>query len=118
MPDEVERWLYRAGALVDEVPHPDELCGIRPEEEALLDGMRRSSGMAGQRRLGGGGTTKVGEDSDEDEPRDHHRYDCGVAGCDKSFYHEHVGIRTETQDGLLVSESQVASSLGGFGLVK
>lgn len=105
--DAVENWLDMAGALIDEVPHPDLLCGIRPEEEALLDDMRR---LIGTNAVGRGRTTRVGGDDDEDDHRDHHRYDCGVAGCDKSFYHEHVGIRTEAQDGLLVSESQVASS--------
>ncbi|KAL3792702.1 hypothetical protein ACHAW5_005807 [Stephanodiscus triporus] len=102
--DAVERWLDRAGALIsDPPPHPDELCGIRPEEDALLDGMRRLNGIG---RRGGG--TKAEEDSDDGMHDD--RYPCGVAGCDKSFYHEHVGIKTDAQDGLLVSESQVASA--------
>ncbi|KAL3811439.1 hypothetical protein ACHAXA_007594 [Cyclostephanos tholiformis] len=99
--DEVERWLDRAGALITDVPPLEELCGIRPEEEALLDNIRKLN----RTTMGG----RAGEDSD-DEAREHHRYDCGIDGCNKSFYHEHVGIRTEAQDGLLVSESQVASS--------
>lgn len=102
--DAVERWLDRAGALISDVPsHPDRLCGIRPEEDALLDDMRRLNGIG---RRGGG--TNAEEDSDDG--MHHNRYPCGVVGCDKSFYHEHVGIKTEVQDGLLVSESQVASA--------
>ena len=47
-----------------------------------------------------------------EEDLEEERYDCGVAGCNKGFFHEHVGVKTEAQDGLLVSESQVASSTG------
>jgi len=49
------------------------------------------------------GPEDEGEDLEED------RYQCGLAGCCKSFYHEHVGVKTEAQNGLLVAESQVAS---------
>ena len=100
---EVERWLDRAGVLSSDVPPPETLCGIRPEEEALLDNMRKLNRTTFGGRPGGG-------ELDDDDMRERNRYDCGVDGCDKSFYHEHVGVRTDAQDGLLVSESQVASS--------
>jgi hypothetical protein len=35
------------------------------------------------------------------------RYDCGVLNCSKPFFHEHVGISTKAQDGLLISEETV-----------
>ena len=48
---------------------------------------------------------------DYDHGYERNRYDCGFVGCYKSFVHEHVGIKTDTHDGLLVAESQVATSL-------
>ncbi len=85
----VEQWLDRAGVLIDTPPSIDEICRIRPEETALLENMMKLN------RLGDGGL-------EEEE-----RYDCGVAGCCKSFHHEHVGVKTEAQNGLLVTEDQV-----------
>jgi len=112
--DAVERWLDRAGALHAAPPPLDALCRIRPEEEALLDNMRKLNG------LGGGGDGNSGmlgaamgelgqgktEDMDDDEEK---RYDCGVSGCNKCFFHEHVGVKNDAQDGLLVSEAEVAA---------
>jgi hypothetical protein len=85
----VEQWLDRAGVLIDTPPSIDEICRIRPEETALLENMMKLN------RLGGDGGL-------EEE-----RYDCGVAGCNKSFHHEHVGVKTDAQNGLLVTEDQV-----------
>jgi hypothetical protein len=31
-------------------------------------------------------------------------FDCGVNGCNKTFHHEHVGIKNEQQNGLVVSQ--------------
>eukprot|EP00985_Skeletonema_marinoi_P027377 scaffold22381_cov139-Skeletonema_marinoi.AAC.5 len=85
----VGQWLDRAGVLFESAPSLDEICRIRPEETALLENMMKLN------RLGDGGL-------EEEE-----RYNCGVAGCCKSFQHEHVGVKTEAQNGLLVSEDQV-----------
>jgi hypothetical protein len=57
-------------------------------------------------RLGGRGEMMGGDGQDDDADQ----YDCGLVGCNKSFFHEHVGIKTDTHDGLLVPASQVASS--------
>ena len=84
----VEQWLNRAGVLVEAAPSLDEICRIRPEETALLENMMKLN------RLGDGGL-------------DEERYDCGVVGCCKTFQHEHVGVKTEAQNGLLVTEDQV-----------
>jgi len=35
------------------------------------------------------------------------RFECGVAECNKSFRHEHVGVQTEHQQGLVVSEEDI-----------
>ena len=43
--DAVERWFDRAGSLILDLPNPDELCGIRPEEDAILMNMRQMNGL-------------------------------------------------------------------------
>lgn len=112
-PRAVEQWLERAGVLLTAPPPWDSLCRIRPEEDMLLQSMRRP---AGGERGGGGGfggmmrhmtgdTGRMHEGEEIEEDADH--YACGVAGCCKSFFHEHVGVANEAQDGLLVSEAQV-----------
>jgi hypothetical protein len=89
----VEQWLDRAGVLVDTPPSIEEICRIRPEETALLENMMKLN--------------TLGDDRGYEEEE---RYDCGVAGCNKSFQHEHVGVKTDAQHGLLVTEDQVVSS--------
>ena len=100
--DAVERWLDRAGSLILDLPNPDILCGVRPEEDALLMNMRQLNGLGRRNEISGGD----GQD-DYDHGYDHNQYNCGLVG---SFVHEHVGIKTDTHDGLLVAESQVAAS--------
>jgi hypothetical protein len=100
--DSVESGLDRAGSLILDLPNPDILCGVRPEEDALLMNMRQLNGLGRRNEISGGD----GQD-DYDHGYDHNRYDCGLVG---SFVHEHVGIKTDTHDGLLVAESQVAAS--------
>lgn len=90
----VEQWLDQAGVLVETPPSVDEICRIRPEETALLENMMKLN------KLGDGGL--------EEE-----RYDCGVAGCCKSFRHEHVGVKNEAQNGLLVTEDMVNAAEDG-----
>lgn len=89
----VEQWLERAGVLIDTPPPTEAVCAIRPEEDMLMENMRHLRGLG-----------QIGE-SDEAE-----RYDCGVPLCNKSFYHEHVGVKNDLQAGVLVPESQVAAS--------
>jgi hypothetical protein len=95
-PRMVEQWLDFGGVLVDTPPPVEAVCRIRPEEDMLMENMRQLRGLG-----------KETFEGDKEGKQD--RYDCGVDGCIKSFYHEHVGIKTETQDGILVSESQVTS---------
>lgn len=85
----VRDWLEHAHVLLTAPPALDALCRIRPEEDALLDNMRV-------------GTQNV-------QPR----YDCGIPTCCKPFFHEHVGIATEAQDGVLVSEETILGSEEG-----
>jgi hypothetical protein len=40
-------------------------------------------------------------------PPEEERYDCGLEGCNKTFKHEHVGIQTSEQDGLVVKEDTI-----------
>ena len=85
----VENWLDNCGVLLKQPPRMEELCYIRPEEDALSDYLA---------------TQKIHKVVDEE------RFDCGLEGCVKSFAHEHVGIKTSEQDGLMVKEETV---LGG-----
>eukprot|EP00580_Thalassiosira_gravida_P003138 CAMPEP_0201615706 /NCGR_PEP_ID=MMETSP0492-20130828/31972_1 /ASSEMBLY_ACC=CAM_ASM_000837 /TAXON_ID=420259 /ORGANISM="Thalassiosira gravida, Strain GMp14c1" /LENGTH=353 /DNA_ID=CAMNT_0048083459 /DNA_START=120 /DNA_END=1181 /DNA_ORIENTATION=- len=111
----VEQWLDHAGVLLTNPPPLEELCRIRPEEEMLLENMRKLNGLPG----GGGGRGSFGGmmkfmkgERKEEEDLEEDRYECGVAGCCKSFFHEHVGVKNDAQDGLLVAESQVTASMG------
>eukprot|EP00586_Coscinodiscus_wailesii_P016968 CAMPEP_0172511948 /NCGR_PEP_ID=MMETSP1066-20121228/240528_1 /TAXON_ID=671091 /ORGANISM="Coscinodiscus wailesii, Strain CCMP2513" /LENGTH=328 /DNA_ID=CAMNT_0013291531 /DNA_START=348 /DNA_END=1333 /DNA_ORIENTATION=+ len=80
----VEHWLDRAGVLVRNAPPYDELCRIRPEEDALY-------------------STKMVVDQQDTEEF----YDCGVSGCHKTFSHKHVGVSNEHQDGLMIAEEDI-----------
>jgi hypothetical protein len=82
---QVEEWLDRAGVLQTEPPL--NVCRIRPEEDALMDYLLQQ---------------KIADDR-EKEPV----FQCGVAGCEKAFHHEHVGIETEHQSGLIVKEREI-----------
>jgi hypothetical protein len=72
----------------------EQLCGIRPEEEALLDNMLATKNHH-QRHPAA-------------EPQEFFR--CGVPGCQKTFRHEHVGVHTTEQDGHVLSEDEVLGS--------
>ena len=85
--DAVYQWLDRSGVLLPQPPRIDEVCRIRPEEEALLDYLEVSA------------APKVEEVAE--------RFDCGNPDCHKSFPHEHVGMQNEQQSGLVVSEEEV-----------
>lgn len=79
----LEEWLDRANVLIREIPTLDYMCRIRPEEEALLDSMRKA------------------EKSVEEY------YDCGWEGCQKTFCHKHVGAGTDEQDGFVVPPQSI-----------
>jgi len=64
----LEEWLDRANVLIREAPILDNLVRFRPEEEALLDSIRK-----------------------DQEVVEEEYYDCGMDGCQKTFCHEHVG---------------------------
>jgi hypothetical protein len=84
-PRAVEHWLDNARVLLRDVPLEfEDFCRIRPEEDALLENMMR-------------------EKAQLDEVKDM-IFDCGVNGCNKTFHHEHVGIKNEQQNGLVVSQ--------------
>lgn len=85
--DALESWLFRTGALDRRTPPAYEtLCRMRPEEEALMDSTLRA----------------VQQNKAQEA-----FYDCGLPGCQKAFAHEHVGITTSQQDGLVVSADTV-----------
>lgn len=85
-PSAVEMWLEQSGVLLSQPPMFDNLCYIRPEEDALMDYLA---------------TQKPPEVAEEE------RYDCGMEGCNKTFRHEHVGIKTSEQDGLVVKAETI-----------
>jgi len=86
VPAEVRSWLDRAGVLEERPPPLEEICGVRPEEEVLYEHL-----AAAQRNA---------------PPR----YDCGIPTCEKNFSHEHVGVQTDKQDGLVVPEEEVVGN--------
>jgi len=85
-PSAVESWLHHSGVLNTQLCfNLEDLCRYRPEEEALHENMIRET-----ERL---------QDIDNEAV-----FVCGLVGCQKNFPHEHIGIKTEEQKGLLVSE--------------
>ena len=82
--DAVFQWLDRSGVLLSQPPHLDDVCRIRPEEEALMDYLQMAA-----------------------EVPKLDRFDCGNPNCSKSFPHEHVGMQNEQQSGLVVSEEEI-----------
>ena len=86
-PHAVEQWLNQSGVLIPRAPPVDTLCNVRPEEDALMSYL--------------GNINKASEKAEIDF------YCCGVEGCQKSFYHEHVGVETAQQSGLVVKEETV-----------
>ena len=89
----VHDWLERCGVLVSQAPPMWELCFIRPEEDALMDHLSQQV------------------QQQKEEAAELHRFDCGLADCNKSYPHEHVGIKTSEQDGLVVKESEVVGAM-------
>ena len=87
IPGEVCTWLDKAGVLQERPPPFDELCRVRPEEEALYDHM-----AAAQKNT---------------PPC----YDCGILTCEKTFSHQHVGVQTKQQDGLVIPEEGVVGAI-------
>jgi hypothetical protein len=90
-PRAVEMWLEQSGVLKNYPPPYDSLCYIRPEEEALMEYL---------------GQKKPNQQQQEDR-----YFDCGLKGCTKTFPHEHVGIKTSAQDGLVLKEDVVLGSV-------
>lgn len=80
VPEMVEQWLHYARVLQYEAPPLNELCRLRPEEEAFLD---------------------IGTQPESHEESEH-IYNCGIEGCCKKFAHKHVGVKTDEQSGLLL----------------
>lgn len=81
----LEQWLSHSGVLQYNPPRMDDLCRIRPEEEVMMD---MFAGLCGEIK-----TQEVVEEE---------FYNCGLAGCSKKFAHEHVGVKTSEQSGLVV----------------
>ncbi len=115
-PRAVEQWLDYAGVLIDAPPPLEEVCCNPHEEKRMLwddDTVRwngRNAGNAGALCGFISDRDEDGNEKEEEEDKGNGRYDCGVRGCRKAFFHQHVGIKTEAQDGFLVSESRVVSS--------
>jgi hypothetical protein len=87
IPEEVRTWLDKAGVLQERPPPFDELCRVRPEEEALYNNMAAAQKNAPP------------------------RYDCGIPTCEKTFPHQHVGVQTKQQNGLVVPEEEVVGDI-------
>ena len=93
-PRAVEDWLDNARVLLRNVPIEfEDFCRIRPEEDALLENMRR-------------------ERSRMQAVKEEDFYCCGVKGCRKSFFHEHVGIQNDAQSGLVINPDDILEAKG------
>jgi len=90
----VERWLNQTGVLIARAPPVETLCYVRPEEDALMSYLGANTNSSSSRK---GANEKAEIDY----------YCCGVEGCQKTFYHEHVGVETSEQSGLVVKEETV-----------
>ena len=91
-PTAVENWLHHAGVLYTQLGlNLEQFCRFRPEEEALHENIIRE-------------TERIKESENEAI------YVCGKTGCRKTFPHEHIGVKTEEQNGLLVSEEQTVGA--------
>lgn len=85
IPDIVTDWLRHCNCLVEEAPDIVNMCLISPVEDALISNMMSEQALS----------------------RLQDRYDCGVADCNKNFFHEHVGISNTEQTGLVLSEATI-----------
>ncbi len=85
----VRQWLDRSRVLLTEAP-THEMCFITPEQEVHMDFMQ--SQMQKQAMP---------------TPEEEEYYNCGVEGCCKTFKHEHVGVQTSEQSGLVVQEEAI-----------
>lgn len=86
----VRDWLDRSGVLLTQLPMVEEVCRIRPEEEALMDYLSHQV----------------------KQPDPESVFHCGVDGCNKDYAHEHIGIANEEQTGLVVSERDILGNEG------
>lgn len=89
----VNCWLNQSGALIHRAPPVESLCNVRPEEDALMAYLEAGNQSKSKTEK------KAGPEFDF--------YCCGVEGCQKTFPHEHVGIETSQQSGLVVNEETV-----------
>ena len=81
--------MDNARVLLRSVPIEfEDFCRIRPEEDALLENMRR-------------------ERKQMQRIKEQDIYCCGVQGCQKAFYHEHVGVQNKAQSGLVVNPDDI-----------
>mmetsp|Transcript_4288 Transcript_4288/g.9342 ORF Transcript_4288/g.9342 Transcript_4288/m.9342 type:complete len:409 (-) Transcript_4288:279-1505(-) len=94
-PHAVRQWLDRSRVLLTDIPVED-VCLIRPEEEAHMDFM----------------ISQQQKQEPAPPPPEEEHYKCGVEGCHKSFRHEHVGIQTSEQSGLVVQEETILGNHG------
>ena len=92
----VERWLNQTGVLISRAPPVESLCYVRPEEDALMSYL--------------GASTNISSRKGANEKAEIDYYCCGLEGCQKTFYHEHVGVETSEQSGLVVKEETVLES--------
>ena len=88
-PHAVRQWLDHSRVLLTETPIED-VCLIRPEEEVHMNF-----------------TASQQQKTQQVPPSEEDFYNCGVKGCQKHFRHEHVGIQTSEQSGLVVKEDTI-----------
>ena len=87
LPEAVYEWLDQLGVLHERPPPLEALCRIRPEEEVLMDYLAKQKPSS--------------------PPQMEEFFKCGMPGCQKLFAHQHVGVETKEQSGLVVSESEI-----------
>lgn len=85
----LEEWLHRSRVLLTDIPH-DDVCLIRPEEEVHMDFIHSQQ-----------------QHTKQEPPHEKGHYNCGIKGCQKSFKHEHIGIETSEQSGLMINKETI-----------
>jgi len=104
----LQHWLDMTNILHFDIPSIEDLCRIRPEEDALIASgilgkdaakLHSDSSMSTAQRALAELKNRGMKSNIDDLPT---FFRCGVPGCEKTYKHEHVGIQTEEQSGLVV----------------
>lgn len=96
-PRAVENWLGKASVLHKEVLlQLEDMCSARINDSSICINVRKDQLIRNDSEMISGIDTQI--------------YSCGVAGCQKTFRHEHIGVLNQQQSGLLVPKEYAYSA--------